>query len=91
MGNIQFSIFGLNVCLVPALLLNFDIDPCTLFCLALVPALYKIFGISPSVKYLLKKKKLTVCHVDQSWHATWHTKRQKIQLFNYYFIHYFLT
>jgi len=57
MGNIQFFIFGLNVCLVPALLLNFGIDPCTLFCLALVPALYKIFGISPSVKYLLKKKK----------------------------------
>ena len=76
-------IIGLNMCLVPALLLNFGFSPCTFFCLALVPALYKTFGFSPSVKYLLKKTKLTV---DQSWHATWHTKRQKNQIFNYYFI-----
>jgi len=43
------------MCLVPALLLNFGFGPCTFFCLALVPVLYKTFGISPSVKYLLKK------------------------------------
>ena len=48
---------SLNVCLVPALLLNFVFGPCTFFCLALVPALYKTFDISPSVKYLLNKNK----------------------------------
>jgi len=41
---------GLNVCLVPALLLSFGIGPCAFFCLALVPAFFKTFGFSPSVK-----------------------------------------
>jgi len=45
------------VCLVPALLLNFGFGPCTIFCLALVPALHKTFGITPFVNYLLKKTK----------------------------------
>jgi len=77
---------GLNVCLVPALSSNFAFGPYTFFCLALVPALYKpalykTFDFGPSVKYLLKKTKLTVCHMDQSWHATWHTKRQKKSTF----------
>jgi len=43
--------------LVLALLLNFGFGPYTFFCLALAPALYKTFGISPSVKYLVKKIK----------------------------------
>ena len=60
--------------LVPALSPNFGFGPCAFFCLVLVLALCKTFGFSPSVKYLLKKQKLTVCHVDLSWHATWHTK-----------------
>ena len=41
------------------------------FCLALVHALSKTFGFSPSVNSQLKKyPKLTVCHMDQSFHAT---------------------
>ena len=48
------------------------------FYLTLVPALCKSFAIGTSVKSKLKiKPKLTVCHVDQSFHATWHIKRQK--------------
>jgi len=42
-----------------------------LFCLTLVPARCKFFGFGPSVKSQLKKTKLTVCHMDQSFHATW--------------------
>jgi len=64
--------------LVPAFVPYFGIDPCTFFCLTLIHALCKSFAISPSVKSKLKKnQKLTVCHMDQSFHATWHTKRQK--------------
>jgi len=67
------------------------IGPCTFtifwlwslhfFCLALVPAVCKKFVISSSVHFKLKKKmfKLTLCHVDQLFHATWHTKRQNFQ------------
>jgi len=47
------------VCLIPALSAKFGFGPCTFFCLALVLALYKTLGFSPSVKYLLKKKTKT--------------------------------
>jgi len=41
------------------------------FCLALAPAVCKKFVIGPSVNFKLKKMlKLTVCHVDQLFHAT---------------------
>jgi len=60
---------------------NFGIDPCTFFGLALVPTLYKKFGIGPSVNFPLQKKtKLTECHVVQSFYNTWHTKRQKFKI-----------
>jgi len=68
----------------PALSHNFGIDLCAFFCLALVPVVCKTFGFSPSVDSQLeeKKSKLTVCHVGQSWHTMWHTKRpKKNQLF----------
>jgi len=81
---------GLNMLLIPALSSDFAMGPSTFFCLALVPAFCKMFGFSPSVKSQLKKTKLMVCHVDQSFDVMWHTKRQKNQLFNYYFIRYFL-
>ena len=45
------------MCLVPALSPNFGIGPCAFFCLTLVPAVCKIFGFSPSVKFQLKKTK----------------------------------
>jgi len=59
------------VCLNITLSPNFGFGPCTIFCLVLVPALYKTFGFSPSVKYLLKKTKtngllcgpIMACHV----------------------------
>lgn len=41
---------GLNVCLVYALLSNFDIGPHIFFCLVLIPAICKTFSFSPSVK-----------------------------------------
>jgi len=47
---------GLNVSLFPALSPLFAISPYTFFCLALVPVLYKKFGIGPSVNYSVKKK-----------------------------------
>ena len=73
------------MCLTPALLLNFGFGPCTFFRLTLVPTLYKTFGISPFVKYLLKKKTKT----NGVPRGT--LKDKKNQLFNYYFILYFLT
>jgi hypothetical protein len=45
--------------LVHALSSDFDIGPCTFFCLALVHALYKNIGIGQSVNFLLKKKHKT--------------------------------
>jgi len=77
------------VSLVPALLSLFVISSYPFFCLALVPALYKKFGIGPSVNFYVKKK-LTECHGAQSFHATWHTKRQnykiKINQIKYIFV-----
>jgi len=45
------------VSLIPALSSLFAISPYTFFCLALVFALYKKFGIGPSVKFSVKKNK----------------------------------
>jgi len=45
----------LNVSLVRALLSLFAMRPYTFFCLALIPALYKKFGIGPSVNFSVKK------------------------------------
>jgi len=58
--------------LVHALLFNFGIGSSTFFCLALIPALCKIFDFNPFVKSQLKKTKLMVCYEDQSFHTTWH-------------------
>lgn len=63
--------------LVPTFWPYFDISSYIFLCLILVRALHKKFAIGPFVKSMLKKKaKLTVCHVDQFLHTTWHTKRQ---------------
>jgi len=71
---------ALNMALVPALSPFFGFSPCAFFCLASVPAVCKKFVISPYVNFKLEKMlKLTVCHVDQLFHATWHTKRQNFQ------------
>jgi len=45
---------GLNVSLVPAFSSLFAISAYTFFCLALVPTLYKKFGIGPSVNFYIK-------------------------------------
>jgi hypothetical protein len=49
--------------------------------MSMVPALSPDFGIGLCVKSKLKKK-LTVCHMDQSFHAMLHTKRQNFQTQN---------